>query len=326
MRRHIQNSPQGFTLIELLVVLAIIAVLIGLILPSVQKVREAANRMRCANHLRQIGHAVHNFHDTHSAFPPDRIRNEWATWAVFILPYLEQGNIYKQWNLQMRYWDQSDAARKNNLSVYFCPSRRSAGGVGFSTGESDRLNRYTADYPGGLSDYASCGGNDNATGAMMVATARGVTPQGQVVVANGIEGTFNRTPAGTRILSWQSQTNMASITDGTTNTILVGEKFVQKRNLNGRMEDRSVFNSANPGPYRRLLGDRGSMTYTIVSDVNSDAQSWPGCNFSFGSAHPTVCQFVMVDGAVKAFRSSLSKDVLQNLGQRSDGKVVQIDD
>src|SRR5262245_56846738 len=87
----------GFTLVELLVVIAIIAVLIGLLLPAVQRVREAANRAKCANNLKQIGLAFHTFHDSKQFLPPYRIRDRFASWAVLILPYIEQDTIYRQW-------------------------------------------------------------------------------------------------------------------------------------------------------------------------------------------------------------------------------------
>src|SRR6476469_4277722 len=116
----------AFTLLELLVVIAIISVLIGMLLPAVQKAREAAARISCANNLKQIGLAMHNRHDTEGSLPPTRLGYGRATWAVLLMPYLEQDNLFNLWNLGNTYFVQNNVARQTGVKGYFCPSRRQA--------------------------------------------------------------------------------------------------------------------------------------------------------------------------------------------------------
>jgi prepilin-type N-terminal cleavage/methylation domain-containing protein len=152
-RRH------GFTLIELLVVIGIISLLVGLLLPAVQKARESANRISCANNLKQITLAMHHYHLDKEQLPPRCLLDNGATWSVLILPYVEQDTLLKTWDLSRSYYDQSDMARLSRVPIYFCPSRRTADmAEGSISGDQPWLcgDTFGPHVPGALSDYAAC--------------------------------------------------------------------------------------------------------------------------------------------------------------------------
>ena len=119
------QKRRGLTLVELLVVMAIIGILIALILPAIQAAREAARSTQCRNNLKQIGLAIHNYHDANKLMPPSRLGPQYASWCVLILPYLEQDALYRQWDLTKTYYQQSVAAQTTAVNLFFCPTRRS---------------------------------------------------------------------------------------------------------------------------------------------------------------------------------------------------------
>jgi prepilin-type N-terminal cleavage/methylation domain-containing protein len=323
------SSPSArryaFTLVELLVVIAIIGVLVALLLPAVQAAREAARRTTCSNHLKQLGLGAQNFVDNKGWFPPNRLGNvpstaptttSWLTWAVVMMPYIEQQSYFQQWDETQTYAWHPETTTRRAIPVYFCPSRRRPNEA-FSQNEAD------GGKSGGLSDYAACAGNGNNDGI----GANGV-PNAE---ANGamIGGKWEANAAIDRLLKWQGIVRIASITDGTSNTFLMGEKHVRRLNaagtarfVYGTADDRTVYSMGNANNFRRFAGIGGDgVSYSLGLYVDSNSVQAVD-NRKFGSRHPSVCQFVLCDGSVKAIPNNIDIKILGRLANREDGEVI----
>jgi prepilin-type N-terminal cleavage/methylation domain-containing protein len=294
-----QTRPRrpGFTLVELIVVIAIIALLIALLLPAVQKVREAAARSQCANNLKQMGLAIHMYHGDKNRIPPTRVSDIHATWAILILPYLEQGALYNQWNLPQPYYNQSDTARLTSVPLYFCPSRRQDG-VSIAGDQNDDLpdgvlGPFT---PGALGDYGVCTGTDNNDG-------------GESLWPGALNGAFRAASDQTgKVLP---KLTFASIKDGLSNTFFVGEKQAQRGNFGTGPLDCSLYN----GDYWQCSSRSAGPNYPL-------AQSPDDATVTFGSCHDGICQFVFGDGSVRPVQVSTNPAILALLANIADGQAI----
>lgn len=289
---------------ELLVVIAIIGVLVALLLPAVQAAREASRRSQCQNNLRQIGIAVHNFHDTNNELPPARIGYEYLGWTVLIMPFIEQTNLYEQFDPKLKISAQPAAALQASVPGYVCPSRRQ---VGTQSTQVDGTTKYN----GSLGDYATVDGT-NADDPPY----RRITATGMIITANsGAPAVVGR---------WKSQTNFASTVDGLSNTIMVGEKHVTIKEIGKET-------TGGDGP---ILG---SYAYSIIRvaggrNMGVDA-NWPLAKnprdtvggqaiAAFGSWHASgSVNFAWGDGSVHALNNNINTVTLAQLACRNDGQV-----
>jgi prepilin-type N-terminal cleavage/methylation domain-containing protein/prepilin-type processing-associated H-X9-DG protein len=230
----------AFTLIELLVVIAIIAILVGLLLPAVQKVREAANRMKCSNNLKQLALAMHNYHDAFAQFPPgwDYV----TSWGALshALPFIEQGNISTLIDFSKPISDPANAAvLPLVVNTFLCPS----------------------DFPNPM---PSLGAPTNYMGNA------GSNPV--FVIANGLNLTGPQ-PNGI-FFSLSSNITIASITDGTSNTALISERVLGDGNMGLVSPLEDVFNGPNAAPGRPATADE-AYTWCQQVDITNPANQFP---------------------------------------------------
>lgn len=288
---------RAFTLIELLVVIAIISTLIGMLLPAVQKAREAASRISCANNLKQIGLAMHEFEGANERLPPSRVYpihvvndslvyEGGATWAVFILPFLEQDNLFRQWNTGATYYDQTPTARQTIVKGYFCPSRRRDGQSTFGDTPPVSPQGYP-NAPGALSDYAV------------------------VVDPYGSDKPDATTPAVNGSFQLGTGFRFADFSDGLSNTLLVGEKQVQQGKEGIGWTDCSAYN----GNYAPCSTRAASRAYPLTTSPQDSG-------WKFGSRHTGVVLFCFGDGHVRTIPEMINPATLELLGTRNDGQVI----
>jgi prepilin-type N-terminal cleavage/methylation domain-containing protein/prepilin-type processing-associated H-X9-DG protein len=303
-RSSTNGKRHGFTLIELLVVIAIIAVLLGLLLPAVQKVREAANRMACANNLKQLGLALHNYHDDYRTFPPGQVMApyaRWTTnhgWAVFILPYIEQKSLYDAYHWEVNVADPLNLpVGSTQLKSFQCPSAEP--------------NRFYTAGPGG---HGACGD---------YAPTWYVDPD--VVPALVKQGLIDLPADHQGILTPNLMTRLSDITDGTSHTILLTEDAGRPRRWRaGRLGDDQTVEGGSWYAFNSGIMLQGS---------SPDGTTRPGpCALNCTNErqvyafHSGGANAVFADGSVRFLEASLSIRVLAALVTRAGGEVVSADD
>jgi prepilin-type N-terminal cleavage/methylation domain-containing protein len=320
----------GFTLIELLVVIAIIVTLMALLLPAVQKVRAASERVSCANNLKQIGLAIHQFHFQRQTLPPTYVYKEGEVpWTVLILPLMDQQGAYIGWTpITTRHaFYQGPGTppsvfnpdRTFQMTNYYCPSRRTPGresaqdlNPGFTNAPA------TGGGTGSLGDYVAVSGTaiDTNTGEVPVT---GLT-------AAIIPASIRADPTGTQILSWKGRTAFSDVSDGLTNVVLIGEKHVLPTEFgNLAAGDGPIYNSYfNPtatGTRMPSVFRLGSQVYSLAQHARDNALGAQH-GYQLGSYHTGVVQFAFGDGSVRAVQTDVSPVILELLVICNDGAAV----
>ncbi|MFO0938689.1 MAG: DUF1559 domain-containing protein [Gemmataceae bacterium] len=331
--RH--SNRGGFTLIELLVVIAIIAILIGLLLPAVQKVRDAAARLKCQNNLKQIGLALHSYESANQFFPPGYVDGNtnpnvtpdgdlgpgWG-WASYLLPHLEQGNLFNQINFKQPIGTGVNAqVSQQNLTIFQCPS--------------DPYQQLVPVYDSNFSTPVATVAHANYVGCTgWLECFNGAT--GNITVGNGDDGLAGVYGPGGRGVFWRnSRTRITDVTDGMSNTIFAGERSGNHSPATwtgavpgGRCPAWMAVTS--PSPYSPPPGpayDNADFGEAFVL-AHCNATHLPNADFpiydpdTFYSFHTGGCNFLLGDGSVRFISSGINPATYQALSTIAGGEVL----
>jgi prepilin-type N-terminal cleavage/methylation domain-containing protein/prepilin-type processing-associated H-X9-DG protein len=331
----------GFTLIELLVVIAIIAVLIGLLVPAVQKVREAANRIQCFNNLKQIGLALHNYHDSRKKFPSAHLELYVATgpykgyqyfscWSIDLLPYVEQDSLYRQYtaiadnpapNTVPNQDPKLQPIREYYLSVYTCPSDPRVNGQQLIAPET--IAPDGGGNPGYIyaaSSYKAMTGVGVWTGPNVGYTFGGFWNEVQGAINNPVAAYAGGRGKGMLHgdgASGLKPDRIASVTDGLSNTIVIGERHTKTHFSRGPFWADS-FNLYSKGA-------SFPVSAALLEDYDLCVTQYPQggfCKYGWGSLHPGGLSFLFGDGSVASISKTIDMTIFMALSTIANDEVI----
>lgn len=320
----------GFTLIELLVVIAIIAILIALLLPAVQQAREAARKSQCRNNLKQIALAVHNYHDTHRVFP-----YAWGsvqeTWSALILPYIDQAPLYNTLNWTRTPTDDWSTLTPTNPTW----PNRVACGVAMPVLRCPSLPLPQAISNQGIPDRRPA--SYRVVSGSLIASDDNSTRPAPFNVApyTSLEFSPYRDPGVNGIMVGAGSTSMRDITDGSSNTVMVGESYTDPSfSKDGQGMDfwnffiPQIWDNGTTRCWSAGNGSGSEHTEAAGSTlVKLNARLDPSISgilmeVSFGSYHTGGAFFTMGDGSVKFISANIDLKIYQGLGSRNGGEVI----